>query len=260
MSATFPNGIASFTQKQDNFDVNHAADINRLQEEIVAIESAIGALITTVTDLSTEVTTDEQNEATFENQTTTKFKTLGDRLAWLQNGYHIRAARASGSEFASKPINDPGKFQGTLPDVLKLDAPPVAADPYGLYNGTGFTLNKSGFWLLVGNVRVDVGDSRITGDVTTSDNHAGSSKNQGAYQAAIEWGGNWVRGMDRKEVVPDGTFYPNMFLNPVYLGWFNAGTKVSLRFSQSSAYKQAVRDWSLSAVWFRAPGQSNVSP
>lgn len=260
MTATFPNGIASFTQKQDNVDVNFAADMNRVQDEIVAIETVLGALLNQVTDISTSVVVDELNDAQFEQQTTTKFNNLGDRLNWLQGGYHIRAARATAPDVAIKPINDPRKFQSTMPTVVKMAKPSVSQDPYGLYNGTGFTLNKSGFWLLSGNVRIDVGDSRVTGDVSTGDNEQFSSKNKGAYQAGIEWGGDWTKGMDRREIVPDGNYYPNMFLNPVYMGWFSAGTRVTLRVSQSSAYTQAVRTASLSAVWFRASGASNTSP
>ena len=274
MTATFPNGIASFTQKQDNVDVNYAADINRLQEEIIAIEQSLGTLLNTVNDLSNEVTQiegdidnlseeEQQNEAQdalFENQTTVKFKNLGDRLNYLQNGYHIRAAAISGSNYLINPINNAPKFQSTMPTPLRLAKPSVSQDPYGMYNGWGFTLNKSGFWLMQGSVRFDVGDTRPKGGGGNDDNANWSKKNAGAYQAALEFGGNWTTGMDRKSIVDDSGWWPNMFLNPIVMGWFAAGTKFTLRASQSSAIKQRVSTARMAAVWFRSPGQFNVSP
>lgn len=257
MSATFPNGIANFTPKQDNTDVNYAAHINRLQEEMVAVQTVLGPLINTITDIS-----DDGDE--FATQTSTKFANVGSLISWLQNGYHVRAARASGTQYAVAGINNLGKFQSTMPSLLKLDAPTINQDPYALYNGSGFTLNKSGFWLLVGNVRVNVGERMVTGDTTvweyTAGNHAFSTKNAGAYQACIEWGGEWTHGMDRKEIVPDGGTYPDMFLNPVVMGWFSAGTRINLRFSQSSGFAQQVARASLSAVHFRMPGPHNTAP
>lgn len=255
MSATFPNGIANFTQKQDNRDVNAAADINRLQEEVVAIQTVLGPLLTTVTDISND-------DAEFSQQTTTKFANMSSLVSWLQNGYHVRAARITGSNYAVTGINNLGKFQSTKPSLLKLDPPSPNQDPYRMYNGQGLTLSKSGFWMLVGNVRVDVGNRTVTGDNVEIDyldkNHQFSTRNAGAYQAALEWGGDWTRGLDRKEIVPDGGTYPDMFLNPVYMGWFSAGTRINLRFSQSSGFAQAVRTASLSAVWFRVPGNSTA--
>lgn len=281
MTATFPNGIASFTTKQDNRDVNYAADINRLQDEIVAIEQTLGALINSVADLGTEVTQiegdlnnvegdvtnlenwEQQNatqDAAFETQTTLKFKTLGDRLNYLQNGYHVRAAVLEGSNYTVNPINNGPKFQSTMPTALRMPKPTVYQDPYGMYNGWGLTLNKTGFWIITGNVRFDVGDTRPKGGGGNDDNANWSKKNAGAYQAAIEWSGNWTMGMDRKSIVDDSGWWPNMFLNPILMGWFGAGHKINLRASQSSSLKQRVSTARLSAVWLRSPGAYNVSP
>lgn len=252
MTGTFPNGIASFTPKQDNVDVNYASDINRLQDEIVAIEQTLGALITTITDLSTEVTTDEQTEAEFEQQTTLKFLSLGDRLNFLQNGYHIRAAAASASDF----LLSPSDIQNDLPDLLRMDQPPTAHDPYGLWNGKGLTLNKAGFWLIHGFVRFDVGDTRPYGGV--GDNANWNQANHGVFQASLYDGAHWHQGADRKQVASDGGYWPNVFLNPVRMGWFNAGTKITLRASHNTSQKQHVFNANLSAVWLRNSGQPTV--
>ncbi|MCA1781556.1 MAG: hypothetical protein ABR616_03670 [Dermatophilaceae bacterium] len=42
MSASYPNTIPSYTTKVDNTDVNWANDINRLQDEVVALASELG--------------------------------------------------------------------------------------------------------------------------------------------------------------------------------------------------------------------------
>lgn len=252
MTATFPNGIATFTQKKDNVDVNYANDINRLQDEIVAIEQTLGVLINTVTDLSTEVTTDEQDEQQFETQTTTKFKNLADRLNWLQSGYHIRATHLTGSDWLTNPTDvqsDPGL-------VLAMDKPSVNHDPYGLWNGKGLTLNKSGFWMISGFVRFDVGDTRP--HPKQGDNANWNNDNNGVFQANLDDGATWHQGADRKQVAADQHYWPNVFLNPMRFGYFSAGTKIKLRASQNTSQKQHVFNASLSAVWIRTGGQVNT--
>lgn len=261
MTASFPNGIASFTPKRDNLDTNYANDINRLQDEIVAIEQALGVLINKVTDLSIEVTTDEQQVAQYETQTTTEFASLADRLNWLQAGYHIRAAHVAGSDFLVSPVD----VQSDIGATLKMSAPTNVADPYGLWNGSGLTLNKSGFWILNGFVRFDVGDTTKHGStgawgVGQTDNANWNKKNAGTYQASINTGSNWHEGADRKQVSADGGYWPNVFLNPIRMGYFDAGTKVHLHAAHDSAQKQHVFNAYLNAVWVRSPSQPVAIP
>lgn len=250
MTATFPNGIASFTAKKDNVDTNYANDINRLQDEVVAIEQTLGVLMNVLTDLSVEVTTDEESVAAYEIQTTTKFKNLADRLTYIHNGYHIRAAELRGSNYLIKPSN----INSDVPTQLPMDKPSAAADPFGLYNGRGLTLTKAGFWLIHGFVHFDVGDTRPYGG--KGDNANWNALNRGTFQASIDDGTNWNLGADRRAVVADNGYYPDMFLSPIRTGWFKAGTRIKLRAGHDSGQNQRISNARLSAVWFRSPPAS----
>jgi hypothetical protein len=41
MTATFPTGVKSFSTKTDNVTTVHAVDVNDLQDEVTAIETAV---------------------------------------------------------------------------------------------------------------------------------------------------------------------------------------------------------------------------
>jgi len=242
MTATFPNDIASFTQKRDNQDVNYAADINRLQDEIVAIESVLGSLINEVQD-------DETNDRT-------KFKNLGDRLKWLQSGYHIRAVHASASNILIPNVATP-KLSTSM-NVIKMSKPSADQDPYGLFNGTGFTLDKAGFWLLTASVNYDTGDQRAKGGNGSGNfDTATKSPNAGVFQAGIDVDGVFSIGIDRQEsyTEADALSWLNISLLPHRMSWFSKGTKVTLKTAQSSSISQRIWRADLSAVWFRSPGQ-----
>lgn len=48
MTATYPGGVKSFTPKTDNVDDVMAVDVNEIQEEVAAIETALGANLANV--------------------------------------------------------------------------------------------------------------------------------------------------------------------------------------------------------------------
>lgn len=237
MSATFPSGIASFTTKRNLLDDVDANDINRLQDEIVAIETLLGALLTDVVEVESQVlvqATDIATQDATDIQFQTNFTDLKARLAYIQAGYQIYAAEASKT---NQMMSSQGA--GQKPSLVTFSDPGTASDPKSMYNGTGFTLRKDGFWILNGHVRFDMTNST-------------ASNNYGIYQATIGIGSHWERSMDRMEVT--GTSgWQNVFLNPMAIGWFTRGTRISLRASQNTGHNQNVQHAWLSAVNIRTP-------
>jgi hypothetical protein len=77
MTATYPGTVRPFTVKRDDFDTVYAADVDSLQDEIVAIESTLG----TNPNISTTVT----SSGTF-NPTSTSYATVKARLANIEAG------------------------------------------------------------------------------------------------------------------------------------------------------------------------------
>jgi hypothetical protein len=76
MAATFPGGIASFTTKNDTTDVIYAAHINSLQNEVLAIETVLGAAAVRTSTWS--------GGSSFSQ--TTNWTTLADRLNNIESG------------------------------------------------------------------------------------------------------------------------------------------------------------------------------
>lgn len=245
MGATFPNGIASFVTHRNLLDDVDAADINKIQEEITAIQTVLGALLTEVIDIETDVqeleeeqASDDATEVVFRN----RFENLKAQIDYVRNGYHVYAAEVTCSDKNIPKITK--NLETAKPRLLSMAKPPADKDPRRLYNGTGFTLRKSGFWLLQGHVRYDLKEG------------AGSA-NYGMYQAAIGIGDAWARGMDRCQPVHDN-IWANVFLNPVVLGYFTKGSRITLRTSQSSQITQRVAKGWLSAMHIRMPADQPV--
>lgn len=260
MAATFPNGIASFPTHRNLTDDVDASHINRIQEEIVAIQSTLGALVNEFDELESEVTVlegevneveddvedlegslalnaykDEQSQKWDRKQ----FANLKERIARIEKGHHIPVAELHApGPFFVKPYKT--NFQNTMPHRVVCKPKSAAHDPNKMYNGVGITLKKSGFWLIHGWVRYDV-------DYGNND----GTKNKGIYQAALEYGGHWTTGMARIDVTDKDKIWPNVHLNAIRLQWFPAGAKITLRTSQSSEIKQRVFDAHISATLIR---------
>lgn len=77
MTATYPGTVRPFTVKRDDFDTVYAADVDSLQDEVVAIESTLG----TNPNISTTVSA----SGTF-NAVSTSYSTLNARLANIEAG------------------------------------------------------------------------------------------------------------------------------------------------------------------------------
>lgn len=93
MTASYPSSIRSFSTKRNILDVVDAADPNGIQEELVAVEVAIG--------VSPNISTSPLNTGTF-SATSTIFSNLTARLANIETGIvsdsHTQYIRRTGNE------------------------------------------------------------------------------------------------------------------------------------------------------------------
>jgi cell division septum initiation protein DivIVA len=230
MGATFPNGIASFKQHQDNLDAVEAVDVNKIQDELVAVEEALGDALTEIQDIEDEVDELEDEVDALQNKDTIiikRFKNLKELIGSLWNGQNVYAATTSGANLTVKKTAAERPFP---PGLVNLSKPDASDDPMKMWNGTGFTIKKSGLWVAVGHVDFNL--------ATTGPN---VNKNFGTYEASVTINGqNWTRALDRDYPVVDKTWH-DVVLNPVLMAWLPKGTKLTLRAAQSSDINQTVK-------------------
>src|SRR5881398_2526081 len=253
MTASFPRDIANFTTKRNIFDDVDANDINRMQEEIIALETTLGAAINELNSVEaglgalqeevdlTEAELDElrQEEQTAESLTNIRFKNLNDKLDYIASGQHIHAASAQRVNVSvpSYPSNVNGGYGGT---TVKLTRPMAKADPWRMYNGIGLTLKKSGFWTLQA--------SGHFGVVTKNGNN-----NQGIYEIAVAVNGHidW-RASESRDMRDHTGAWQDIALSGIAIGWFEAGTRITLLVRQSSKIHQNLVRGDLHAVCHRS--------
>lgn len=241
MGATFPNGIASFATHKNLLDDVEASHINKIQDEVVAIEATLGDALTTLQVIEQEITAlsdQEMADQAKDASLVVKYTSLKELVNSLWNGKNFYVASASKANFniTKTPWHRPYP-----PNLIKLNKPSAADDPSGMWNGTGFTLKKSGFYLIQGFV-----------DVNTAHLASNDTRNFGTYEGSITFNGtDWIQGLDRQYPVVDGTWH-DVVLNPTFLGWLTKGTRVTLRAAQSSAVDQTVLRARLSLFMLRS--------
>ena len=93
MAASYPSAVRSFSTKTNVIDIIDAADPNSLQEEVIAIESAIG--------INPALSTTPNSSSGF-TATSTQYSTLVQRLANIENGIigdtHTQYLKKTGGE------------------------------------------------------------------------------------------------------------------------------------------------------------------
>lgn len=229
MGATFPNGIASFKTHNDFTDPVEANDVNQIQNEVVAIEETLGAALNEIAVIEDEVsvlTTEQTTDAGIDATLIRKYNTLKDLISALWDGQNIYAAATHGSNIK---VNNTPAARPYPPNLLSLATPGSNGDPMGMWNGTGFTLKKDGFWVAHGSVNF--------GLATTG---PGSNDNFGTYEASITINGSdWITAIDRRYPVVD-TYWHDVVLLPTLVGWYPKGTHLTLRAAQSSNLNQNV--------------------
>lgn len=251
MGSSFPGGYDNFTSKTDNVDTNYAADINRLQDTASAIEQTIGVGVLSFQNvtysavdysgsLSFDPEATSQTNSSVSSATTTNFASIADYLMFLRQGQNFNFVTYQANSQWIQPSSP--DFSSTIPDLVNLVNSGTAGDPDGLWNGVGFTVPFSGFWLLEGYVQY----------ATTSDVNANAT-----YEAAISIGSNdWTTGLDRREVTQGsnfgaGKYYPAVTLNVHRLQYVAAGSVIALRSSHTSPVAQRISGGFLSGTLLR---------
>ncbi len=231
MAAVFPNGVVSFEPPKRNLlDVVDAADINKIQDEIVALETTLGDLPTRVDLLEDEQIQDNQ----WEDKANTNFKNIDARLAAIESGYNIPAVVAKVGR-TTIPSYDPTKFNQDEPGKINLTV--SGLNTWNMQGSNGrIRLPRSGFWMFNANARYDM---------------YGKS-NGGLFNLAIASVNDpnlWQKTYTRE----DSFAYPglNVLLNATYSGWFSAGDYIYLETNQSSDQDQPLIEASLSAFWIK---------
>jgi hypothetical protein len=235
MGATFPNGIASFKQHVDLIDDVTAPDINKIQDEVVALQELVGEMATEfqvvekeITNIDREVDNLEADNLLDTQRDTSllvKYNTLKDMIQALWDGKNIYAAEASLSNKKLRVVESKRPYP---PDLVTLNKPSSSADPMAMWNGTGFTLKKSGFWNIQGEIHVNLASIP-----------ARDRRNYGLYEASLTLNGtDWTRSLDRQYPITDDRWWHDVVLRPSLMGWLAAGTRVQLRAAQSSELTQ----------------------
>lgn len=242
MGAVYPNGVFGWTDKRNLYDDVDANDINDLAHEIIAVENQLGAIMNTLVETENEVDITDADLQYLDNSLTklinTKFNSLKEQLNYIAAGKQVYAAEA---QTQNKSLPNTPKDRPYPPNLIKLDMPPTGWDPRGMWNGTGFTLKTGGFWLMTGHIHVGL---QATGGNVTD--------NFGTYEGSVTLNGTrWLRGLDRQYPQSD-SFWHDVVLQPTVMGWFPAGTRVTLRAAQSSNLNQTISAAHLSVVRLRA--------
>ena len=99
MTASYPASVRSFSTKRNTLDIIDASDPNGLQEEVIAIQSAIG--------VSPALSTSPSATGTFATNATS-FSTLTARLANIETGIvsdaHTQYIKRTGNETLTNAI------------------------------------------------------------------------------------------------------------------------------------------------------------
>lgn len=117
MTATYPGTVRPFTVKRDNFDTVYAADVDSLQDEVIAVESTLG----TNPNLSTTVT----SSGTF-NSISQTYQTVSARIANVEAGVvgdvHTQYVKNSGGSIINNATNTntPLQIQAALGQTTNL--------------------------------------------------------------------------------------------------------------------------------------------
>lgn len=133
--ASYPGAFPSFTTKTDLVDTIHAEDVDDLQNEVIAIESAVG--------LNPALSTSPSSMGTF-NPVSTLFASLGARLANVETGIvadsHTQYLRNTGGGVATTssatvvPLTVQA-LSGQTADVFDVISPSGAIKYFKVDNG-----------------------------------------------------------------------------------------------------------------------------
>jgi hypothetical protein len=210
MPATYPKGIKNFTTKHDYTDYVMAIDVEDIQDEVVALESILGS------NPLAMVNPDPRQPQPWTN--------ISGRFDALDRGITTPVFQTW--------LNGPTLVNYTLAlngTPLVFPVPLSRNDPLGWYNGSSFTVKRTGWYHLTASLswrqNASVGTRRMmllegSGRRTGSDMY-------GPVQA------------------------PDFSVNTSHIGILTAGTTVGLGVGHSCATKQYVQYAWVSGIFLR---------
>ncbi|TKK84685.1 hypothetical protein FDA94_29160 [Herbidospora galbida] len=120
MVASYPAAIPTWSTKRNYLDIVWADHMNRVQEEIEGTQRTLGVIPQRATNNPGNRTPDHG--------------TVAARIQSVARGEHVPYFRGSIREYKITP-------NGWFRPSLRADD-----DPFGMYTGSGLTLNESGYW------------------------------------------------------------------------------------------------------------------
>lgn len=246
--SVYPRSIPTFIAHRNLLDDVNAEHINAIQREITAIASMLGVNPQIYNDLqvaAVETVANAGDEGGIDPDTsyTSALKyfnpevrpvnhgSVSARLDNIERGKqnHCFKLKASGIDIAPSSTNFSNRPRG-----IRFPKPNNQNDPFSMYNGSGVTLRKSGFWSL-------------TASIVTNLQGTGT-QNEGVFQAAIDKDQTWLEGMHREEKAAGRQ---NLILNVTLQDFMPRGTRIMLRMSHDSAVTQRIRLARLSGFMIR---------
>lgn len=188
MAAVYPFQYKQFVTHKDVTDTVYASHVNDLQSEVAAVQQVLGL--------------NPAQDTTLKMKTNT-WASVGARMSAIQRGQGLPVFYAYKSADTVKTPPNQASKQIAFPN------PGSVHDPEGIYNGTGFTTNRSGWWILMANCIWE----------------NGTGANGGGWDRSIGFAlnGNSISSQDLAPI-GDG----NTRMGTVWFGPINAGTKVTM--------------------------------
>lgn len=122
---TYPQAIRSFTQKRDYTDDVMASHVNDLQDEVKALQTILGVM--------------PHNDSSL-TSTVVGWADLKTRFKSMAEGDQVHAWQAFMSTSVNVGANQPNTH------AVPFGAPGVGSDIFGLWNGTGVTIKRAGWY------------------------------------------------------------------------------------------------------------------
>jgi hypothetical protein len=124
----FPEGVITWTDRQDEQDTIWANDPNSIAAETVAIEATLGAM--------------PQVEKTPLAGPQVTYTSVDARLSAMAQGQNLPLVELKNAEF------DVANGQGIGSQFGQWNSYGTVYDPFGMYNGTDITIPCDGWWLV----------------------------------------------------------------------------------------------------------------
>jgi hypothetical protein len=243
--AMYPNQVKQFKTHVNQIEDVDANDINAIQDEVTQIQKVLGLLPTRYVERLGDTTNFSSSftgaaatgglEADIVGPVagytqldrnvkagTTDYASVAERLDAIQRGHHAHVFKLRGSNITVVPSAAQIDQQ---PRGVYLPAGNAITDPFGLYNGVGVTLKKSGFYSF---------DAHATWNLQG----ATAAVNNGIYNLAIDVDNDWLDGTDRDEHTANNWM---VIQSVTRTGFFHAGSRVTVRVSHNATSTQKLR-------------------